>query len=507
MVCKASIILPFQWSAEREALFYACLSNLVRLLGNDVEICVHEVGPERHLDLPSKYKYLYTRYKGVFHRAWALNRGVRKLATSNKLVIMDSDLIVSYSWIKEMLDCKTQSIAWGKLSLLNKEGTKIYLGSIYIDRLKIKQTKSPSMGSAAGGAMIVPKKLFYNIGGIPEDFMGSWGGEDNAFWAKLIQTGHKIGRFKSEIFHLDHSKSTPRVSNIQKKVVPMLQWKKVQWRKYIDLVGNSWGNTSPETYKTPNVEIVSKESGIKLTIAMLSWLRYDKLISTLNSLYNTLTIPINLVLMVQGSELLLTSQRRTIRSLANKFAGNDLFFTKGNIGTGPARSILVKRALNRFHTPYINLGDDDTTYTKGSVESAIETLENDRSIGVVSIRYKDKIYVLDSQHNPYDLLPTVVRSDKDEVDCTGSASAFIRREVFDLCEIDSFYIIGYWDLDLFLQIRSIGWKIVNCETFEGMKAINNWGGSIEYRKARTNKVNILKGRAHFKSVWGLRKTI
>lgn len=507
MVCRASIILTYQHSREREPLFYACLANLIKLLGNNVEICVHEVGPDRYLDLPQKIKYLYTYYTGIYHRAWALNRCVKKLATCEYLVLMDSDLIVSPRWCEEVLTFDSQAIAWQRLHLLNEEGTKTYLGMSYIDRSKIKQIKHPSMGSAAGGALFISKKLFYDVCGIPEDFMGSWGGEDNAMWAKLVHTGHKIGKFTSDIYHLHHSPSTPRVTDIQRKVIPMLLWKKKQWNNYIQQVGASWGLSNPESFNSPDISTVTRSSDIKLTIAMLSWLRYDKLINTLDSLYNTLTIPINICLMVQGEEKLTTQQRKYIRSLVNKFEGNDLFFTKGNIGTGPARSILVNRALNKFNTPYINLGDDDTTYTPNAVENAIELLDNDRSIGVCSIRYKEKIYVLDSQHNPYDLLPTTVKSTKNDVDCTGSASAFIRREVFNLCKIDTFYIIGYWDLDLFLQVRSLGWRIVNYAKDKNMRAINNWGGNKEYRKARTNREQILIGRKHFKTIWNLRKTI
>jgi len=507
MVCRTSIIIPYQHSKEREPLFYACLSNLLSLLGNSVEICIHEVGPEKHLNIPKKCKYLYTHYKGVFHRAWAINRGVRKLASGKMLLIMDGDLIVPHEWTEEILTYDKIAIAWSRLYLLNKEGTDQYLNSRYINNLNVYKTKNPSMGSAAGGAMIIPKSIFFKVKGIPEDFYGSWGGEDNVFWSKLIRLGYKIDRFKSTIHHLDHSRSTPRVAKIQQKTVPMLQWKGREWSKYIALIENSWGAKVPEEKALPNFNTVSKASGIKLTIAMLSWLRYEKLINTLKSLHSTLTIPINLTLMVQGKELLTTSQRREIRSLANKFAGNDLFFTNGNIGTGPARDILVRRALNHFYTPYINLGDDDTTYTPNSIENAIKFLDNDHSVGVCSIRYKPRMYKLDSQTNPWELRAFDAIKPMEDVDCTGSASAFIRREVFDICSIDPFYSIGNWDLDLFLQIRSIGWRIVNYQKDDSMQAINDWGGCKAYKAARLNRVGIGRSVKYFKEKWVLRRSV
>lgn len=507
MVFRASIILPYQHIEERLPLFYACLTNLTNLFGQSAEICIHEVGETRKLFLPEKYKYLFTRYSGVFHRAWVLNRCVKKLSTTNKLILMDSDLIVTQQWVDEVMSTNKQSIAWNKLHLLNTGGTNIYLKTKYIDRSKIKRSKIPSMGSAAGAAMLVPRKLFFDIGGIPEDFYGSWGGEDNAFWAKMVHLGHKIGKFNSEIFHLDHQPTTPRVKKVLKKVTPMLLWKKDQWREYINTVGNTWGEVDPKTYNSPDVKTITTSSNTQLTLAMLSWLRYNKLINTLKSLHSTLTIPINICLMVQGSEKLSTAQRREIRTLSNKFESNDVFFTEGNIGTGPARFKLIQRALNRYYTPYFNFADDDTTYTHGSVESAIEYLNNDFSCGVVGIRYKDKGYVLDSKMKPYSLRPIQLTKPIEEVDCTGSASAIIRREIFEYCKVDQFYKIGYWDLDFFLQVRHIGWKIVNLKSFDNMKAINNWGGSKEYRKARTNKEGILIGRKHFKQTWNLINTV
>jgi len=507
MVCKASIILTYQHTEERLPLFYACLTSLYDRLGNRVEYCIHEVGEERVLFLPDKYKYLFTRYKGIYHRAWALNRCVKKLATTDKYVLMDSDLVVTSEWAKEVLSSHKQSIAWGILNYLNSQGTKTFLRTKTIDRQNIERTKTPAMGGAAGAAMIVPRNLFYSVSGIPEDFMGSWGGEDNAFWAKITALGHPVKRFKSSIYHLYHSKSTPRDKDILSKIKPMLHWRYSQWTEYVKFVGNSWGLSNPESYKTPTIEKISEKTDVKLTFAMLSWLRYEKLINTLKTLKEILTIPVNVCLMVQGRENLKQEQRREVRWLVDQFEGSDVFFTKGNIGTGPARKMLVDRALNRFYTPYINLADDDTTYTSGSVEAVIDFLDSNLSVGVAGIRYKPKVYKLNSQIHPFDILPTQVRKSIEDVDCTGSASAFIRREIFDLCKIDDFYRIGYWDLDLFLQVRSLGWRIVNCELFEGMRAINSWGGCKEYRKARVNKTNILISRQHFKKRWNLRKTV
>ena len=490
---KHSVVIPYQHLPEREPLIQQCIKRLIEVSGGNLEICIHETSPSPSLDLPFRCKYLFTEYKGVFHRAWAINRGVKKLTTGDILVLMDGDLIVNNEWYNEVINCSEPSVGWGRIEWVNKQG-------------EVEKTKTPSKGSAAGGVTVIPRDLFIELSGIPEDFYGSWGGEDNAFWSKLTSLGHPFKSFNSTITHLYHTPSTPRIQSIQKKALPMFYWNREQWNEHMELSKEFWGAKVPVC---PDIDkdLISSKSEAKLTIAMLSWIRPDKLIQTLTSLDETLTIPINLVLMVQGSESLSNDERRIIKELSSRFYRRDVFFTQGNIGTGPARAHLLKRALTRFNASYLNFGDDDTTYTSGSVEAAIELLERDRSIGVVGIRYKPKVYRLDSKIYPRVFSTKLATSSIEYVDSTGSASAFIRREVFDLCKVDDEYKLGQWDLDLFLQARSVGWKIVNYQAFGGMSAINSWGGSPEYRAGRMNRKEINKSIRRFKQKWGLLKAV
>lgn len=507
MDTKYSIIIPYQHSEERLPLLYACLKSLVKYSNNQFEVCVHEVGENKHLDLPKRYKYLFTKYSGVFHRAWVINRGVKELSTGDILVLMDGDLIVTQDWVNKVLQCNKVSIGWSRLHLLNEIGTRRYLDSEYLDSNRIEKTKSPSMGGAAGAVAVVPRKTFFDVKGIPEDFIGSWGGEDNIFWSKLVTLGYKMNILNCDIYHLHHSPSTPRIKEIQRKFFPMLYWNLVQWKEYDRVINSHWGVKNPDAWILPSLDYISSISDAKLTIAMLSWLRYDKLIATLTHHLESITIPVNLVLMVQGSEKLEEKQRENIRSLANQFSSNDVFFTKGNIGTGPARKTLLTRTLRRFKTPYINLADDDTTYSDGSVESTINFLDDNLDVGIAGIRYKPNIYKLDDTFNPLTFNIVNAENSVEYVDSTGSASAIIRSDVFDLCKIDPFYIIGEWDIDLCMQARSVGWKIVNLQFSDDMKAINNFGGCKEYREARLDRKGIKRSIKYFKKKWGLNRAL
>src|SRR5574343_555665 len=90
-----SILIPYQHSSEREPLLQQTISRLFEVSGGSLEICVHEVGSSPNLSLPSRCKYAFTKYSGVFHRAWAINRGVQLLCSNEMLVLMDGDLLVN----------------------------------------------------------------------------------------------------------------------------------------------------------------------------------------------------------------------------------------------------------------------------------------------------------------------------------------------------------------------------------------------------------------------------
>lgn len=196
-----SIIIPYQHLEEREQIFYACLENLMSFY-KGFEICIHETGDEPHLTVPPRCKYLFTEYSDVFHRAWAINRGVIELSTKKMLVLMDGDLIVDGAWINELLQCDYPSAGWGRINWLSEEGTEKYLKTKVIDSTEFNRTRTPSRGAAAGAITVVPRKVFLDICGIPEDFIGSWGGEDNAFWSKLVQMGYQFKSFDCEVTHL-----------------------------------------------------------------------------------------------------------------------------------------------------------------------------------------------------------------------------------------------------------------------------------------------------------------
>ena len=240
-----SFVIPYYHSEERLPLLTACLRTLPNpYLNDNIEICIMEVGEKPYLEdyyFPYEVEYGFMEYNDVFHRAWVINAGVKYLSNGETLVLLDGDLLLTSEWYNELLENTDKTyIGWGKLFCLNEIATNHYLdyGVIYP---KYENSKIPSKIMGNGGITIISREIFYYIKGIPENFKGTWGGEDNALFLKIKKMGFPRGFFKSTIYHLYHSKSTPRVHHIIKKIKDIKEWKKRDWRTEMRNIGDTWG--------------------------------------------------------------------------------------------------------------------------------------------------------------------------------------------------------------------------------------------------------------------------
>jgi len=490
-----SIIIPYQHSQERLSIFNACLDNLNTILDEKVEICIHEAGKERSLWLGSRYKYLFTPFLGIFHRAWVINRGVRKLASGSMLVLMDGDLIVDRDWASELLRCNEVYAGYSSMNYLSKEATDKYLESGYIDKEGTERVRVPSIGGAAGGITIIPKHLFFTVKGIPEDFAGSWGGEDNAFLSKLRSLGYisRIKKLKSKAYHLWHKPTTVRDCLIQHKASSMIRWSKSNWIKYLNKMEDNWGSSDAISYN---------RSKPPISIAMLSWLRLNYLKESLLNLPSAYSGPLCLCLRVQGSENLSEEDKRLIIDLSNKFYKSNVYFTKYNQGTGAPRRELVKRSLRLFDSPYMLLADDDVLFKPGSLNFLVNILEGVDTLGAVSSTFEGQKYLKTLGKDYVVRIPLNIPEQFVKTSFVGSASTLFRREVFKTCEIDKNYKVGLWDYDLCMQMEGSGWKAITL-TSGNLSIRNLGGGSVEYKADRYNRKTIKESHQLFESKWKL----
>jgi len=248
-VCKNrsySFLIPYMHEKGRFILLKKCLEKLKKLeiiSKDNIQICIHEVGYRRGLDddFVKDYTYLYTKFKGLFNRAWVINRGIREMATGEILILMDGDLITNAGWLKEIFNCNYPAVAWGTIFFLNKNNTKKYIDTGQIDTQNYRKRRVPNILGAAGGATFIPRKIFFDLKGIPEVFAG-WGGEDNIFLSKLNAYGYPTMKFRSTLYHLFHSHRTKGGDrNIVKKCQYIFKWNKQQWMEYNERIGDNWG--------------------------------------------------------------------------------------------------------------------------------------------------------------------------------------------------------------------------------------------------------------------------
>lgn len=243
-----AIIIPYMHSEERFENLKMTMNSLPSV---GIEIFVHEIGNTQMIS-PSKFvakniNWMFSEWKEPFHRAWAINKMVRKLPNGVlRLVIMDADLIlpeyyfsnINYNW-------DTFQIGWNKLFYLSELATLNYKHTGIIneepDLTVTKYYKTPDPRGGCGGITLIDRDLFEKVKGIPEDFRGTWGREDNSFVYKMMNLGYSFKMYNAKIYHLHHSSRTIKDKSIQDKFLTMQHWDKVAWEHKISEIGDNWG--------------------------------------------------------------------------------------------------------------------------------------------------------------------------------------------------------------------------------------------------------------------------
>jgi len=515
-----SIIIPYMHNPKRFPLLVECLKTLPNPRNSkNVEICIHEVGKSRVLNpkFVKNFKYCFTKFEGVFDRAWAINTGVRKLATGERLLIIDSDLIVTPQWFEEIISSKNKVyIAWGLLYCLTLEETNNYLKTHQLIE-KRGRTKWPSLRGSSGAATLIDRKVFDVVKGIPEDFSGTWGGEDNAFLSKLKELGFPYNTFSSKIYHLYHDHKTPFNREISRRNLPILRWGKEQWMDQLGKIGDNWGKDNQmeivEKIKKKIVDLVVLDERIVervlltkeplLTISMFSWIRVPTLLRTLETLLNRIIIPINIFFRMQGRETLKDYQIFQIEEMLKQFNKYEFVLTDGNVGSGPPRLAGSIAALE-FNTPYIMTMDDDLLIPPGAIEAEISFLEQFKKFGAVSLWCQPEPQV--RQIIPNRKGTGVLKAKKlikpidENVDVMGSATMIARREVFETCQFDPEYFVGWQDFDFCIQMKENNWRLAVLSPNEFLVQ-NCGGGGSSYTKVRNNTSIKKNSLNRFKSKW------
>jgi len=248
---KVSYVIGYKHIPERFKLFKESLKCLLKYIDKSIEICIHEADKEAILinyveelgltKLGYRFRYMFTKFTGIFDRATILNMGVRNLATGENIVVIDMDILYTKEWVKETLNCNYPAICWNKYCSLTKEKTDYYFNTNKIDTKGGKWRKASR--KSCGVATLIPREIYYRIKGFDEDFSGSWGGEELALWAKLIAFGYPAKKFNCDLIHLYHKQTTLKVDDVRYKWLKMSKWSVNEWKERLYKIGDNWGRS------------------------------------------------------------------------------------------------------------------------------------------------------------------------------------------------------------------------------------------------------------------------
>ena len=240
-----------------------------------------------------------------------------------------------------------------------------------------------------------------------------------------------------------------------------------------------------------------------LTISMFSWIRVPTLLRTLETLLNRMIIPINIFFRMQGRETLKDYQIFQIEEMLKQFNKYEFVLTDGNVGSGPPRLAGSIAALE-FNTPYIMTMDDDLLIPPGAIEAEISFLEQFKKFGAVSLwcQPEPQVRQIIPNRRGTGVLKTkkLIKPIDENVDVMGSATMIVRREVFETCQFDPEYFVGWQDFDFCIQMKENNWRLAVLSPNEFLVQ-NCGGGGSSYTKVRDNTSIKKNSLNRFKNKW------
>ena len=265
------------------------------------------------------------------------------------------------------------------------------------------------------------------------------------------------------------------------------------------------------------------------SIVILSYNRPQNLQRNIESLYQTTTAPFEVIIFDNNSPDTQTHQLLNELEGTTKPDGNGLIKiirNSENVGCSAGR----QQALTCTRGEYIVTMDDDMTYTKGWLDALHTRLNQDPQIAAAMCKtvFPNGVIqwnggYIEQEHGrlvnfePIDFYknendPTI----SGEVDCDwiGGGATIIRRSIAQRVEHKSkeIYLNGYEDYDYALQLRKLGYRLVNCPTStvyhhhagHDLKDVAKiMQENPAYFSARKNKVTLLNSLLRFFEQTGL----
>jgi N-terminal domain of galactosyltransferase len=157
--------------------------------------------------------------EGPFNRSLAINQAAVKRHWDDVAVIADSDSFVPSSQLLEAVDKarKTRKLvsALTFVCQFDQGFTEsfVYDGLVGMQDMRIEHVRTKPIETQSN-ILVCPRKLWDEIGGFDERFVG-WGGEDNAFWRAAEILRGSVERVPGAAFHLWHEPAADRDTRMQ----------------------------------------------------------------------------------------------------------------------------------------------------------------------------------------------------------------------------------------------------------------------------------------------------
>lgn len=492
-------ILPFMNNGDRYKLFETSVKNLrYNIDKHDIkgEILVHECGNEKLLeqDFIDKYldQYMFNEYKDVFHRAWCFNVAARYCNIPKKdnvyFIFMDSDMLVDNKWVTGL---KTQTedvlIGWSSLYDLTEDYThKIVNDSKPIDfsTIEYRNKRFPDLGAACGGVTIIKKDVFFEIKGFPEYFKGTWGGEDNAFMKKAVSFGYSPKIYDYSVCHLYHGHTTVRNDQVRKKwSTDIKNWSDKKWIIETYNIKENWG------------------VGKKITLAMINYLREEKLINTLKNIKHNTRLPLDVVIQLQGRNKMSDETKNRIIECLDKFKSYQIIWNDNNLGTAIPRYNTTQESLKN-KSNYTIIVDSDMLLNYGTLELLYNKIEKEPEYGAISCWCKPYYAKWKIEGNT--LKQEKLSEGFFETDTLGTGCVIVKTDVFEKAKFNKKLIIGYIDFIWCMEIKTkTNYKLgILCD--KNHKILNDArNNSQEYMKARKDMRAIELSKKFIKKTYNI----
>ena len=171
-----SVICAYEHHPSRLPLLVYSLNTLLPQFTSSDELCIVETGPLKYL--PKKFrpqvsnlKYLKVFTTCPFNRGWAHNVGALHLSTKEILLFIDADLVFPPHYLERVRDVDAPFVGWEEMRYLTPESTKLLLSGQNA-RLSFFRRTNPGLLDASGGVLVVPRKIFLEVGGYYEKIRG-----------------------------------------------------------------------------------------------------------------------------------------------------------------------------------------------------------------------------------------------------------------------------------------------------------------------------------------------